>query len=72
MLQFTKKKALRIAAVVALLVALYALAGFVLAPGLLRSAVLEDIPKTLGVTPSVGDIHVNPVLAAPRGRRILR
>ena len=81
MLQFTKKKALRIAAVMTLLVALYALAGFVLAPRLLRSAVLEDIPKTLGVTPSVGDIHVNPfllrlevgefALSAPNGEKLL-
>ncbi len=81
MLQFTKKKALRIAAVVTLLVALYALAGFVLAPRLLRSALLEDIPKTLGVTPTVGDIRVNPfllrlevgefALAAPNGEKLL-
>jgi Domain of Unknown Function (DUF748) len=80
-LQFTKKKALRIAAVVTLLVALYALAGFVLAPRLLRSAVLEDIPKTLGVTPTVGDIRVNPfllrlevgefALTAPNGEKLL-
>src|SRR6202051_1187780 len=80
-LQFTKKKALRIAAVVALLVALYALAGFVLAPRLLRSALLEDIPKTLGVTPTVGEIRVNPflfrhevrdfALAAPNGEKLL-
>jgi len=32
-LQFTKTKTFRIAAVVTLLLALYALAGFVLAPG---------------------------------------
>src|ERR1700692_2583370 len=80
-LQFTKKKALRIAAVVALLVALYALGGFVLAPRLLRSALLEDIPKTLGVTPTVGEIRVNPflfrlevrdfALAAPNGEKLL-
>ena len=62
MLQFTKTKAFRIAAVVTLLVALYALAGFVLAPRLLRSALLEDIPKALGVTPTVGDIRINPFL----------
>lgn len=81
MLQFTKKKVFRIAAVVTLLVALYALAGFVLAPRLLRSAVLEDIPKTLGVTPTVGDIRVNPfllrlevgefALTAPNGEKLL-
>ena len=81
MLQFTKKKAFRIAAAATLLVALYALAGFVLVPRLLRSAVLEDIPKTLGVTPTVGDIRVNPfllrievgefALAAPNGEKLL-
>jgi len=44
------------------LVALYALGGFVVAPRMLRSALMEDIPKTLGVTPTVGQIHVNPFL----------
>jgi hypothetical protein len=52
----------RIAAGVALAVALYALAGFVLAPRLARHALLTDIPKALGVTPSVGEIHINPFL----------
>src|SRR5712664_3559011 len=61
-LQFTKSKALRISAVVALLVALYALAGFVLAPRILRSALMEDIPKTVDATPTVGEIRVNPFL----------
>src|SRR6266851_1142624 len=58
-LQFTKSKALRISAVVALL---YALAGFVLAPRILRSALMEDIPKTVDATPTVGEIRVNPFL----------
>src|SRR5882672_2902151 len=80
-LQFTKTKAFRISAIVVLLVALYALAGFVLAPRILRSALLEDIPKTLGATPTVGEIHVNPFLfqleikdfslAAPSGEKLL-
>ncbi len=81
-LQLIKTKAFRIIASAAvLLVALYALAGFVLAPRLLRSALLEDIPKTLGVTPSVGEIHINPFslqleikdfsLAAPSGEKLL-
>jgi hypothetical protein len=47
-LQLTKTKTLRISAAVLLLVALYALAGFALAPRVLRSALLEDIPKTVG------------------------
>lgn len=80
-LQFTKTKAFRISAIAVLLVALYALAGFVLAPRILRSALMEEIPKTLGVTPTVGDIRVNPFLfqleikdfslAAPSGEKLL-
>jgi len=62
MLQYTKTKTFRISAVLALLVAIYAAAGFLLAPKLLRSALMDEIPKTLGARPSVGDIHVNPFL----------
>jgi hypothetical protein len=80
--QFTKTKAFRISvAVAALLAGLYALAGFVLAPRILRSALMQDIPKTLGVTPTVGEIRVNPFLleleikdlslAAPNGEKLL-
>jgi hypothetical protein len=81
MLQFTKTKAFRIAAVVALSVALYALAGFVAAPRILRSTLMKEIPKTLGVTPAVGEIRFNPFLfqleirdfslAAPDGQKLL-
>jgi Domain of Unknown Function (DUF748) len=61
--QFTKTKTFRIGAVVALLIGLYALAGFMLAPRLVRNALMTEIPNTLvGVTPSVGDIHINPFL----------
>jgi Domain of Unknown Function (DUF748) len=80
-LQFTKTKAFRIAAAVALLAALYALAGFVAAPRILRSTLMKEIPKTLGVTPAVGDIRFNPFLfqleikdfslAAPTGEKLL-
>ncbi len=60
---FTKKNSFRVSAVVVLLIALYGLAGFLLAPRLIRSALMEDIPKTLpGIKPSVGEIHVNPFL----------
>src|ERR1700722_11148739 len=62
MLQFTKTKAFRISAVVALLIALYALAGFVAAPRILRSTLMKEIPKTLGVTPAVGEIRFNAFL----------
>ena len=81
MLRFTKTKAFRIAAIIAVLVGLYALAGFVLAPRLLRSTLMEDISKTLGVKPTVGEIHVNPFLfqvevkdfslTAPSGDKLL-
>jgi hypothetical protein len=61
--QFLKTKTFRITAVVALLLSLYAMAGFLLAPRLLRNALMAEIPKTLaGVAPTVGDIHVNPFL----------
>src|ERR1700720_2445258 len=62
MLQLTKTRALHISAVVLVVVGLYALAGFVLAPRILRSALLRDIPKILGVTPAVGEIRFNPFL----------
>jgi len=81
-LQFTKTKAFRISAlVVLLLVGLYAIAGFVIAPRILRSALMQDIPKSLGVTPTVGDIRLNPFLlqleikdlslAAPSGEKMV-
>ena len=57
-----ESKAFRISALIALLLALYALAGFVLAPKLIRNALLEDLPKTLALKPAVGDIRVNPFL----------
>ena len=60
---FTKTKSFRISAVIVLLLALYGLAGFLLVPRLLRSALLEDIPKTLpGIKPNVGQVHFNPFL----------
>ncbi|GAC1670292.1 MAG: DUF748 domain-containing protein [Steroidobacteraceae bacterium] len=81
MLQFTRKKVLRISALVIVLVALYALAGFLLAPRILRSTLLEEIPKSLGVAPTIGDIRFNPFLlqleikdfslAAPNGEKLL-
>src|SRR5271156_1426503 len=80
-LRFIKTKAFRISAAVALLVALYALAGFVAAPRILRSTLMKEIPKTLGVTPAVGEIRFNPFLfqleikdfslAAPEGEKLL-
>lgn len=67
MRQFIKTKTFRIAAIVALVICVYALAGFFLAPRLVRNALMTDIPKTLvGVTPSVGEIHINPFLLQVR------
>ncbi len=62
MLHLLKTKTARILIAVALVVALYAAAGFLLAPKLVRSALLENIPKSLGVIPTVGDIRINPFL----------
>jgi Domain of Unknown Function (DUF748) len=59
---FVKSKAFRITAVIAVLVGLYALAGFVLAPKLIRNALMQDIPKAVSAKPSVGEIRVNPFL----------
>jgi hypothetical protein len=59
---FVKTKTFGITAVIAVLVGLYALAGFVIAPKVLRNALLQDIPKSIDVKPSVGQIKVNPFL----------
>ncbi|HWS69955.1 MAG TPA: DUF748 domain-containing protein [Steroidobacteraceae bacterium] len=76
-----KTRTFRVAAIVAALIGLYALAGFVLAPKLVRSALLKDIPETIAVTPAVGDIRINPFLfqvtvekfslTAPGGEKLL-
>ena len=81
MLRLFRTTSARIVLGVAVVVGLYALAGFVIAPKLLRSKLLEEIPKTLNVTPTVGDIRINPfrfqldlknfALAAPDGRKLL-
>jgi hypothetical protein len=60
LLQLIKTKTFRIAAIMAALLGLYALAGFVLVPRLLRAELMKEIPATLGVTPAVGEIHFNP------------
>jgi hypothetical protein len=61
--QFIKTKTFRIVGILALLIAVYAGMGFWLAPKLLRNALMTSIPKSLpGVTPTVGEIRVNPFL----------
>jgi hypothetical protein len=46
----------------ALLIALYAVGGFLVAPKVLRHELLARIPQTLSATPTVGEIHINPFL----------
>ncbi len=62
MLRFLKTRTFRVLGTVALLIVLYAIAGFVVAPKLLRSALLKDIPASIDATPAVGEIRVNPFL----------
>ncbi|HLZ99156.1 MAG TPA: DUF748 domain-containing protein [Steroidobacteraceae bacterium] len=78
---FLRTKTFRAAAIVTVLAGLYALAGFVVAPKLVRSALLKDIPEAIGATPEVGDIRINPFLlqatvdkfslTAPGGEKLL-
>ena len=62
MLQILKSKTVRLCAVVAVVLAAYAIAGFVVAPRVVRSSLLKDIPAAIDATPSVGEIHINPFL----------
>jgi hypothetical protein len=59
---FVKTRIFRLSAAIAVLIGLYALAGFVVAPKLLRNALLQDIPKAIGMKPAIGEIRVNPFL----------
>jgi hypothetical protein len=59
--RFLNSKTGRVLTVIVLLFSLYTLAGFFLAPLLVRSLLVANIQKTLGVTPEVGEIHVNPL-----------
>ena len=52
----------RILAGVVAVLFVYGVAGFSVAPRVLRSAVLEQVPKQLGLTASVGAIRLNPFL----------
>ena len=61
--QFLKYKTFRAFAIVVVLLALYAFAGFIIAPRLVRSALMKEIPKNVsGALPAVGNIHINPFL----------
>lgn len=61
-MQIFKTKTFIVGASLALLVALYALLGFVIAPRIVRSTLLEKIPVAIGAMPAVGEIHINPFL----------
>jgi uncharacterized protein DUF748 len=81
MLRLFRTRTARIVLGLGVVVGLYALTGFVIAPKLLRSRLLDDIPRILNVTPTVGDIRINPflfqldlknfALAAPDGKKLL-
>jgi hypothetical protein len=58
---FLKSRTGRVLAVIVLLFGLYTVAGFFLAPHLVRTLLVDNILKTLGVAPEVGEIHVNPL-----------
>jgi hypothetical protein len=58
--QSLRTKVLYIGGPLALLIVLYAVAGFVVVPRLLRSALIENVHKTLNLTPSIGEIRFNP------------
>jgi hypothetical protein len=58
---FLKSRTGRVLAIILLLFGLYTLAGFFLAPHLVRNLLVENIQKTLGAAPEVGEIHVNPL-----------
>jgi hypothetical protein len=55
-----KSNSVRFGAAAAVLLAAYAVAGFVVAPKLVRAALLRDIPAAIGASASVGEIHINP------------
>jgi hypothetical protein len=62
MASFFKTRTGRVLAVLVLLFILYTLAGFVVAPRIVRNLLIDNIQKSLGVTPAVGDVKVNPLL----------
>ena len=57
-----RTKSFRLGALGALLIGVYAIAGFVAAPKILRSELIENLQKSLGLTPVVGEIRFNPFL----------
>jgi len=80
-MQWQKRPVVRSLVILAVLVGLYAAAGFAIAPRYLRSTLIGQIDRQLGVSPSVGEVRVNPflfqvevrdfALPDPAGARIL-
>jgi hypothetical protein len=60
--RFLKTKWGLVSVVAALLIGAYALVGFLIVPRVLRTALMKDLPATLGVLPRVGSIRCNPFL----------
>jgi hypothetical protein len=57
-----KTKIARAVLIVAAVIALYAIAGFVIAPRVVRHELLTRVPESLPATSSVGEIRINPFL----------
>jgi hypothetical protein len=51
----------RILSALLVLFALYVLAGFLLVPRILRGQLVDNVQRTLGLTPSIGEIRFNPL-----------
>ncbi|HET9939776.1 MAG TPA: hypothetical protein VFR25_01610, partial [Candidatus Eisenbacteria bacterium] len=49
--------------------ALYAVAGFLVAPRILRSVLLKNLGASLATTPTLGDVRVNPFAPSVTLRR---
>jgi len=60
--RFVKTKWGLVSVVAALLIGAYALVGFLIVPRVLRTALMKDLPATLGVLPRVGSTRCNPFL----------
>jgi hypothetical protein len=58
---FLKSRSGRIVSVVAAVLVLYTLAGFFVAPRVVRSLIIDKVHDTLGLTPQVGEVDFNPL-----------
>ena len=61
MRSFLKSRGGRAAAVVAALLVLYTLAGFLLVPRIVRSLIVDNVHESLGLTAAVGAVEFNPL-----------